>query len=206
MTDDYKDEIRNRMEQRTKRERMDKVVRLTDDDRKALDDTANAIQGSTFVGPKRWETINALGFEKIGTETDAQRNVFRRGGLVVKFDNVGSDPWRNENEARNWNERLPRDALDIFAPVIDHADDYGWIAMRYADTENVPAEGYRQLLRELIVDHNLDMTDPHPDNVGVLGGRVVMIDYNFQPKDAGETDEEREALYETKLRNYGVEP
>jgi len=50
------------------------------------------------------------------------------------------------------------------------------------------------------------MTDPHPDNVGVLGGRVVLIDYNFRPKEAGETPAEREALYETKLRNYGVEP
>ena len=172
-------------------------------DRRALNEQVGRTLGTSLVNTS---VITNRGFEEIGTDTDASRTVFRRGDIVVKFDHIGLDPWKNENEAVNWEERLPRDALDLFAPIVDRADDYGWVAMQYADTDNVPDEGYRQLLRELIVDHNLDMTDPHPDNVGVLDGRVVLIDYNFRPKEAGETPAEREALYETKLRNYGVEP
>jgi len=50
------------------------------------------------------------------------------------------------------------------------------------------------------------MTDPHPDNVGLLGGNAVLIDYNFRPKRAGETDAERGEFYRAKLRDYGIEP
>ena len=193
MTRDFTEAIRSRMN--------DTSIDISD--RVAFDTQAENALGTSLVNTS---VLTERGFEEIGTETDASRAVFRRDNVVVKYDHVGMDPWRNENERINWNERLPRDALHLFAPVLETGEDDVWLAMRYAPTDDVSDEQHRELLRALIIDHNLDMTDPHPDNVGLLGGRAVLIDYNFRPKPAGETDAEREEFYRSKLRDYGIEP
>lgn len=172
-------------------------------DRVAFDTQADSTLGSNLVNTS---TVLSRGFERIGQDTDASRAVFRRDDVVVKFDHIGMDPWRNTNERENWGTRLPRDALDRFAPVLKTGEDDVWLAMRYADTDAVTDEQHRDLLYDLMVVHNLDMTDPHPDNVGVLDGRAVLIDYNFRPQEVGETREEREAAYEKKLRDYEIRP
>jgi len=193
MTRDFSEAIRSRMN--------DTSIDISD--RVAFDTQADDALGTTLVNTS---TLTNRGFEEIGTDTDASRAVFRRDNVVVKYDHVGMDPWRNENERINWNGRLPRDALHLFAPVLETGEDDVWLAMRYAPTDDVSDEQHRELLRALIIDHNLDMTDPHPDNVGLLDGRAVLIDYNFRPKPAGETDEVREEFYRAKLRDYGIEP
>ena len=193
MTRDFTEAIRSRMNETT----------IDISDRVAFDTQAENTLGTSLVNTS---ALTERGFEEIGTETDASRAVFRRDNVVVKYDHVGMDPWRNENERINWNERLPRDALHLFAPVLETGEDDVWLAMRYAPTDDVSDEQHRELLRALIIDHNLDMTDPHPDNVGLLDGRAVLIDYNFRPKPAGETDAEREEFYRSKLRDYGIEP
>ena len=193
MTRDFTEAIRSRMN--------DTSIDISD--RVAFDTQAENALGTSLVNTS---VLTERGFEEIGTETDASRAVFRRDNVVVKYDHVGMDPWRNENERINWNERLPRDALHLFAPVLETGEDDVWLAMRYAPTDDVSDKQHRELLRALIIDHNLDMTDPHPDNVGLLDGRAVLIDYNFRPKPAGETDAEREEFYRSKLRDYGIEP
>lgn len=175
---------------------------LTDADRNALDEVAENTRGRTFFPPRPVNRLEGRGWAHIGTDADSSREVFRKGGVVVKFDPVGSDPWRNENEVLNWTERLPENAKTMFAPIVEYADDFGWLAMKYADVEAVTDRDHAELLHGLMVTHNLDMTDPHPDNVGLLDGVPVMIDYNFRPKDMAETPEARREAYEIAVRNY----
>ena len=196
MTDDFKDSIRARMGV------------LTDTERDVFDSAGRIAQGSTRLSSGLRGSTEAdledMGFEFISGDTDSTRAVYRRDDYVVKFEAMGT--WRNENEIDNWSERVPRDARDLLAPIDAFSPDGTWVYMRYADPGAVSPEQHRELLRELIVEHNLDMTDPHPDNVGLLDGRAVLIDYNFRPKPAGETDAEREEFYRAKLRDYGIEP
>ena len=196
MTDDIEDAIRSRATGGSTPE-------IDISDRVAFDTQADDTLGSNLVNTS---TMTDRGFKRIGEDTDSSRAVFRRDGVVVKFDHVGLDPWRNENERKNWEERLPEDALDRFAPVLETGEDDVWLAMEYAETEGVTDQQHADLLYDLMVVHNLDMTDPHPDNVGVLDGRAVLIDYNFRPQEVGETQEEREAAYEAKLWDYSLRP
>lgn len=196
MTDDIEDAIRSRATEGA-------TSGIDISDRVAFDTQADNTLGSSLVNTS---TMTERGFERIGEDTDSSRAVFRRDGVVVKFDHVGLDPWRNTNERENWEERLPEDALDRFAPVLETGGDDVWLAMEYADTEGVTDQQHADLLYDLMVVHNLDMTDPHPDNVGVLDGRAVLIDYNFRPQEVGATQEEREAAYEAKLRDYSLRP
>jgi len=152
----------------------------------------------------RDEDLTKMGYEVVSGDTDGTRAVYSNGERVVKFEPMGT--WRNENEATNWRSALPEDAKHLFAPVLAVAERFEWIVMEYADVDAVTPADHRDLLRELIVEQNLDMTDPHPDNVGMLDGRAVMIDYNFQPKEVADTREEREAVYEKKLRDYDIRP
>lgn len=202
MTDDLKAEIRKRIN-------MKSTVSdsITDDDRDVLDSTGRVAQTQTRarnIDARQGDALADIGFNRVGGETDATRAVYRRGGIVVKFEPMGT--WRNENEVTNWEERLPEDASSLFAPVVDHHPEYYWVAMRYADPGMVTPDAHRRLLRALMVRYNLDMTDPHPENVGMLDGRAVLIDYNFRPKEVAETREEREAAFEKKLRDYNIEP
>ncbi|MFW5900692.1 MAG: hypothetical protein ACOCTH_02830 [Halodesulfurarchaeum sp.] len=175
---------------------------LDDETRRVFDDVAEMTRGKTFFPPRYIDVLESHGWDQIGTETDASRKVFRNGDLVMKLDPIGMDPWRNENEVLNWTERLPESAKAMFSPVLDYADDFGWLVMRYADTDSVTDQDHADLLHGLIVVHNLDMTDPHPNNVGLLDGVPVMIDYNFRPKEAAETPEARQEAYEIRVRNY----
>lgn len=194
MTDDFAESIRKRMGGSSQ---------ITDEDRAAFNEKADRTTGSIFGTLKG--SMEDLGWERIATDTDASRAVARRGDVVVKFDYIG-DPWRNTNEQRNWETALPASAKHLFARVIETAEDDEWLVMEAADTDAVTPAAHRGLLRELIVEHNLDMTDPHPDNVGMLDGRAVMIDYNFQPREVADSREERIAAYEKKLRDYDIEP
>lgn len=195
MTDDITSAIRARMGNAGEQ--------IDISDRVAFDTQADDALGTSLVNTS---TMTSRGFERVGEDTDASRTVFRRDDVVVKFDHVGMDPWRNTNERVNWEERLPRDALELFAPVLETGEDDVWLAMQYADPDAVTDDQHRNLLYDLMVVHNLDMTDPHPDNVGLLDGRAVLIDYNFRPQEVGETKEEREAAYQKKLRDYDIRP
>ena len=176
--------------------------------RDVFDSAGRIAQGSTRINTglrgSTEDELAEIGYTLISGDTDGTRAVYRSGDRVVKFEPMGT--WRNENEATNWRETLPESAKDRFSPVRAVGDGFRWVVMDYADVDAVTPEQHRQLLRDLIVEHNLDMTDPHPDNVGLLGGRAVMIDYNFQPKPVADSREERIAAYEKKLRDYNIEP
>ena len=176
--------------------------------RDVFDSAGRIAQGSTRINTglrgSTEDELAEIGYTLISGDTDGTRAVYRSGDRVVKFEPMGT--WRNENEATNWRESLPESAKDRFSPVRAVGDGFRWVVMDYADVDAVTPEQHRQLLRDLIVEHNLDMTDPHPDNVGLLDGRAVMIDYNFQPKPVADSREERIAAYEKKLRDYNIEP
>jgi len=186
----------------------DRMGGVSPQEREVFDSAGRIAQGSTRISSGlRGSTereLNDLGYNLISGDTDATRAVYRSEDLVVKFEPMGT--WRNENEIENWTTALPGEAKHLFAPVVDHSPDATWLVMKYADVKAVTDDQHRELLQELIVENNLDMTDPHPDNVGLLDGRAVLIDYNFRPKPAGETDAEREEFYRSKLRDYGIEP
>jgi hypothetical protein len=195
MSESFKDEIRDRMDaaSQTEREVFDRAGRLA--------------QGSTTLRSgvrAAEEDLNESGYTLISADTDSTRAVYRNDDLVVKFEPL--DTWRNENEAMNWRKRLPESAKRLFSPVRAVGDDYLLVLMDYAEVDAVTDAQHRELLRALIVEENLDMTDPHPDNVGLLDGRAVMIDYNFRPKPVADDKKERVAAFEKKLRDYMISP
>jgi hypothetical protein len=191
MADGFKDEIRDRM----------KIIPKAE--REVFDRAGRVAQGLARVdsGVRAAEDdLNQIGYTLISDSTDSTRAVYRKDDLVVKFE--PTDTWRNENEVRNWRERLPESAKRLFSPIRGVGDDFLWVVMDYANVDAVTDEQHRELLQGLMVEENLEMTDPHPDNVGLLDGRAVMVDYNFRPKPVAPDMRERVAAFERQYRDY----
>lgn len=63
------------------------------------------------------------------------------GGRACSLKVAYALPGRYENRCEVWWwQRMPDDARHLFAPVLDHADDHGWVVMPAADRDVTPAE------------------------------------------------------------------
>lgn len=97
---------------------------------------------------------------------------------VVKIS-LFEDPYQNENEVINWNERIPEGIKHRFASIKDYEKDrYGWLVMEEGELEPSKKK-MRDALEDIILDYGIDLRDFNEGNFGLIDGRTVMIDYGF---------------------------
>lgn len=110
-------------------------------------------------------------------------NFGAKGACVVKFDTDHGEYSSNHREVAAWNAVEGTHAADSLAEVSDHGDDYGWVSMAKADKS-------REITREELdsvhfdIGSELDCSDKHFANLGVVDGEVKKIDYDdCMPRD-----------------------
>lgn len=125
--------------------------------------------------------------------------------LKIEFD-VGADAPRTEMgnwvEAIIWEQAQNRDLSDLFAPVVDHAEDYRWLVMEEVETigydypEGPPghAQPFQQqeyerrvsAFEERLADAGLGLGIDGEGQIGISrAGNIVALDYEHVTDESG---------------------
>lgn len=86
------------------------------------------------------------------------------------------NPSQNNSEIAGWNDKLRPDERKYFAPVIDYSPNAKWLTMPMIDTD-ISKEQHREIVKTIILDLGIDLTDFNQGNFGILDGEPICFDY-----------------------------
>ena len=118
-------------------------------------------------------------------EWGGHRYVYAYGDCVIKITvpQDGKNNLHNEDEWKTW-QKAPEDLKEVLTPVLDHAEDFSWITMPKAQTLRtglgiVDADIANKEIRGFLNEKGFQCFDLSIQNVGLVKGKPVIVDYGF---------------------------
>lgn len=122
---------------------------------------------------------------------EGTRRVYKHpdvSGYVVKAASKEGS-WANQNEIdasvhgvkEGGRLNIPKGVTKHLADVVEYdksGEDPYWLIMEEADTENVTNE-HGEYLRTQMLEHDWGVEDLHSDNIGLIDGNPVVVDYAY---------------------------